>query len=207
MKQPITIQWLGHACFQIGCGGYSLVLDPFAPGSVPGFRDIHTAANLVLCSHGHYDHNYKEAVTLLSGAENPFTITKIETYHDDANGAKRGMNTIHVLEADGVRIVHFGDLGCALTPAQVETLAGADVLLIPVGGFYTIDAGQAKAIVDQLGAKVVVPMHYRTERFGLQPIGTLGDFLALCEAPVLLQSDTFTVGEAPAGVVVPDYPV
>ncbi|MGN0477925.1 MAG: MBL fold metallo-hydrolase [Hominenteromicrobium sp.] len=207
MKQPITIQWIGHACFKITRGGYSIVLDPFEPGSVPGLRDIRTAANLVLCSHGHYDHNYTEAVTLLPEAENPFTVTKIETYHDDAGGAKRGLNTIHVLEADSVRIVHFGDLGCALTPAQAAALSGADVLLIPVGGFYTIDAGQAKAIADQLGAKVVVPMHYRTERFGLSAIGTLGDFLALCDAPVLLRSDTFTVGEVPAGVVVPDYPV
>lgn len=204
--QPITIQWLGHACFKIEKDGYSVVLDPFAPGSVPGFRDIRTAAHLVLCSHGHHDHAFTEAVTLLPEAENPFTITKIETYHDDVCGAKRGQNTIHILDADGVRIVHFGDLGCALTAEQVQTLSGADVILIPVGGFYTIDAKQAKAIADQLGAKVVIPMHYRTERFGLQPIGTLEDFLALCEAPVRLEGDTFTVGEVPAGVVVLIYP-
>lgn len=207
MSESIKIRWLGHACFKIQKGAYSIVLDPFAPGSVPGFRDIDTSANLVLCSHGHHDHNCAEAVTLLPAAQNPFSVTKIETYHDGQGGALRGPNTIHMLEADGVRIVHFGDLGCDLTDGQAAALQGADVALIPVGGFYTIDAKQAKAVAERIGAKVVIPMHYRTEQFGLAPIGTLDDFLSLYPASVKLDSDTFTVGEAASGVVVLTYPM
>ncbi|MBP3705325.1 MAG: MBL fold metallo-hydrolase, partial [Clostridia bacterium] len=120
-------------------------------------------------------------------------------------GTKRGPNTIHVLESDGVRIVHFGDLGCALTEEQKNILHGADVVLIPVGGFYTIDAAQAKAVIDELQPKVAIPMHYRTEKFGLPAIAPLDDFLALCTDPVLLGKNTFTVGEVEAGVVVLDY--
>lgn len=206
MKESIKIRWLGHACFQIEKGAYSAVLDPFAPGSVPGFRDIDASANLVLCSHGHHDHNYTAAVTLLPEAKNPFTVTKIETFHDDQNGAQRGLNTIHVLEADGVRIVHFGDLGCALTDEQAALLDGADVILIPIGGFYTIDAKQAKTVADKIHAKVVIPMHYRTERFGLKPTGTLTEFLSLYPDSVMLDSDVFTVGDVESGVVALTYP-
>ena len=204
MHESISIRWLGHAAYLVSKGAYSVVLDPFAPGSVPGFRDIRETADLVLCSHGHHDHNYAEAVTLRSGAEPAFTVTKLSAFHDDVQGAKRGPNTIHVLEADGVRIVHFGDLGCDLTPEQIDILQGADVVLIPVGGFYTIDAPQAKAVLDQIKPKTAIPMHYRTDRFGLSAIGALEDFLALCDAPTLLHKDTLTVGEA-EGVVVLDY--
>lgn len=205
MSAPITIRWLGHASYKITKGSTSIVLDPFAPGSVPGFREIRETANLVLCSHGHHDHNYTDAVTLQPNDAPAFTITKIGTYHDNAHGTKRGPNTIHVLESDGIRIVHFGDLGCALTDEQKNILRGADVVLIPVGGFYTIDAVQAKAIIDEIKPKVAIPMHYRTDRFGLSAIAPLDDFLALCDAPVLLEKNTFTVGEVASGIVVLKY--
>ena len=205
MNKSITIRWLGHASYKIIQGNTSVVLDPFAPGSVPGFQDICETANLVLCSHGHHDHGYTQAVTLQPGDTTAFTVTKLETFHDDAEGAKRGPNTIHVLDAGGVRIVHFGDLGCELTEEQKETLRGADVFLIPVGGFYTIDAAQAKAVIDELQPKVTIPMHYRTEKFGLPAIAPLDDFLALCTKPVLLGKNTFTVGEVESGIVVLDY--
>ena len=147
MREPITVRWLGHACFKVEKGAYSVVLDPYAPGSVPGLPDIRTDANLVLCSHGHSDHGCAEAVALRPAQDCPFSITKIETFHDACGGAQRGPNTIHVLEADGVRIAHFGDLGCALTDAQANALQGVDVALLPVGGFYTIDAAQHTAFV------------------------------------------------------------
>ncbi len=206
MREPIKIRWLGHACFQIEKGAYSLVIDPYAPGSVPGLKPIHADANLVLCSHGHSDHSCTEAVTLHDAGVCPFLISKIQTFHDDRNGALRGPNTIHILESDGVRIVHFGDLGCPLTDEQAAALQGIDVALLPVGGFYTIDAAAAKATADRIGAKVVIPMHYRTAQFGLKPIGTLDDFLALCPSAVRLGRDSFTVGEIDRGVVVLDCP-
>lgn len=205
MSESIIIRWLGHASYKITKGASSVVLDPFAPGSVPGFKDIEETANLVLCSHGHHDHNHKDAVTVQPNTDLAFTVTKLDTYHDDVQGAKRGPNTIHVLDFDGVRIVHFGDLGCALTEEQIAELHGADVLLIPVGGFYTIDAAQAKAVIDAVDPKVAIPMHYRTEKFGLSAIAPLGDFLALCDGPTRLNKNTFTVGEVESGVVVLDY--
>lgn len=206
MREPIKIRWFGHACFQIEKGDYSIVLDPYAPGSVPGLCPIQTDANLVLCSHGHSDHSYTQAVALQDAGSCPFLISKIQAFHDDCGGALRGTNTIHVLESDDVRIVHFGDLGCALTDEQVAALQGVDVALIPVGGFYTIDAAAAKETAERIGAKVIIPMHYRTAEFGLKPIATLDDFLALYPSAVRLGRDSFTVGEVDRGVVVLDCP-
>ncbi|MBO5253701.1 MAG: MBL fold metallo-hydrolase [Clostridia bacterium] len=205
MTNSISIRWLGHAAYKVSKGESHIVLDPFAPGSVPGFRDIAETAGLVLCSHGHHDHSYADAVALLPQGAPDFTVTTLGTYHDNEQGAKRGPNTVHVLESDGVRIVHFGDLGCALTEEQIETLKGADVVLIPVGGFYTIDAAGAKAVLDAIKPKIAIPMHYRTERFGLPAIGTLDEFLALCENVTKLNKDTFVVGEVESGVVVLEY--
>ncbi len=205
MTNTISVRWLGHAAFKITKGKSSIVLDPFSPGSVPGFRDINETAGLVLCSHGHGDHGYKEAVILDAKGAPDFTVTTLDTFHDDVEGAKRGPNIIHIIESDGVRIVHFGDLGCALTEEQIEILTGADVVLIPVGGFYTIDAAQAKAVLDIIRPKIAIPMHYRTERFGFPVIGTLDEFLTLCDTVTKLDKDTFTVGEIDSGVVVLDY--
>ena len=90
----MKITWIGHACFKIESDGYSIVLDPYADGSVPGFTPVREKANMVLCSHGHGDHNAADCVELTNGGENPFTITRIETYHDSQMGKQRGMNTI-----------------------------------------------------------------------------------------------------------------
>lgn len=201
----ISVRWLGHASFKISKGESHIVLDPFSPGSVPGFRAIEETAGLVLCSHGHGDHGYKEAVTLDHTGAPDFTVTTLDTFHDDVQGAKRGPNIIHIIESDGVRIVHFGDLGCALTQEQVDILSGADVVLIPIGGFYTIDAKEAKTVLDAIKPKIAIPMHYRTERFGFPVIGTLDEFLTLCDTVTELKKDTFTVGEVTSGVVVLDY--
>lgn len=101
----IQIQWLGHSCFRVECQGYAIVLDPFEPGSVPGLRDIQQTADQVLCSHEHHDHNYRAGVALReTGAENPFAITAFPSFHDDCGGEKRGPNTIHLLEAGGLRV-------------------------------------------------------------------------------------------------------
>ena len=202
---PISVRWLGHASFKISKGESHIVLDPFSPGSVPGFRDIEETAGLVLCSHGHGDHGYKEAVTLNNTGAPDFKVTTIDTFHDDVQGAKRGPNVIHIMESEGVRIVHFGDLGCTLTQEQIDILSGADVVLIPIGGFYTIDAKEAKAVLDAIKPKIAIPMHYRTERFGFPVIGTLDAFLAICDTVTELKKDTFTVGEVASGVVVLDY--
>lgn len=175
----MTIQWLGHACFRIACGAYSIVIDPYGDGTVPGLPPLRVRANAVLCSHTHGDHGYTQAVTIVGAkAPSPFQVTRVESTHDDAGGAKRGMNTIHVLQAGGVRVAHLGDLGTMLTPEQMEAIGPLDAVMVPIGGYYTIDAKGAKAVVDALAAPVILPMHYRGEDFGFDEINTLEPFLA-----------------------------
>lgn len=190
----ISLTWHGHSCFTIACGGYSIVVDPYAPGSVPGLPALSLAADQVLCSHSHSDHNAVDRVALRTdGPENPFHITSIDTFHDDAGGSLRGTDRIHIFEAQGLKVAHLGDLGCDLTPDQAKQLMDLDAILIPVGGYYTIDASQAKALTAALKPRVVVPMHYRSEAFGYPVIGTLDEYTKLCDDVVVLDSDTIEI--------------
>lgn len=201
----MEITWLGHACFAVESARYRIVLDPYLMDSYP---PLHTHADTVLCSHGHSDHNYVAAVELTTGKENIFTIEKIETFHDDKGGALRGGNTMHVLRAEGMTVVHCGDLGHFPTDAQLAAIANADALLIPVGGYYTIDAAMAKRVADAVKARVVVPMHYRHGRYGLRPVGTLDEFLKLYPKELVhyQTGNTFTLtATEPCGVVVPTF--
>lgn len=190
----MKVIWHGHSCFKIETGAGSVVFDPYEDGRVPGYaplpRDL--SADMVLCSHQHGDHNAVELVKVGTTGAN-IKVEKLQTYHDDEQGAKRGENIIHILHADGMRLAHMGDLGCDLTEAQVEAIKGVDVLLIPVGGFYTIDAAQAQAIAQAVDARVVVPMHYRTEQFGYPVIGELSDFTSLCTNTVYYDGNSVEV--------------
>lgn len=176
----MTLTWLGHSCFLVESQGFRLILDPYEPGSVPGYQPISAQADQVLCSHEHRDHHGVDQVTLRQGGVSPFTVETISTWHDDQQGALRGPNTIHILDDGQCRIAHLGDLGCQLTATQKDQLKGLDALLIPVGGYYTIDASQAKALADELKPRVVIPMHYRGEGFGYDVIGPLEAFTAFC---------------------------
>ena len=192
----LTITWHGHSCFTISCNGYDVVLDPYAPGSVPGLPELSLTADMVLCSHEHSDHGYTQAVRIReNGTENPFQITKIDTFHDDASGSMRGPNRIHILEAGGLKAVHLGDLGCGLTAMQADLLKKPDVLLIPVGGYYTIDAAQAAEIVERLSPRVTVPMHYRSDTFGYPVIGRLEEYTSRCSNEILYDTNVLTVDE------------
>ena len=203
----MNITWLGHSCFLIESGGYRVVLDPYYVETYPALR---VSADETLCSHGHRDHAFVEAVTL-SGrdkSESPFTVETVPTFHDDAGGAKRGQNTIHILRAEGLTVAHCGDLGHMPDDAQLAALRGCDALLIPVGGYYTIDAETAKAVADAIAPRVTVPMHYRFGTHGYDEIGTLDEFLALCDAAQVhrLDGNSFTLTkDAPSGVVVPRF--
>ena len=170
--------WHGHSCFTLETSQGTVVFDPYADGSVPGLPPLDLQADLVLCSHEHHDHNARSNVHL-SGRAPSFQVERLDTFHDPEQGALRGPNTIHMISADGLRVAHLGDLGCALTPEQLERLQGLDAVLIPVGGYYTIDAAQADEIARQLQSRVVVPMHYRGEGFGYDVIAPLDRFLAL----------------------------
>ena len=177
----ISVTWNGHSCFTIEKDGFSIIFDPYAPDSVPGLAPLSLTADLVLCSHEHSDHGFKEAVTLRQHSkENPFSITKIDTWHDPEHGALRGPDRIHILESDGLKIVHMGDIGCPLTREQKDLLKHPDIIMIPIGGYYTIDAIQAKEMTDSLEPRVIIPMHYRSDTFGYPVIGRLEEFTSLC---------------------------
>ena len=172
----MKITWYAHSCFLVETESGSAVLDPYAPGSVPGLELPELEADLVLCSHEHSDHNYREGVKR-SGKEASLHIEMLETFHDEKKGALRGPNTIHVLEAEGLRLVHLGDLGHMLSPEQIAALGRVDILLIPVGGYFTIGPDTAAELAEKLHPAITVPMHYRGEGFGYEVIGPVEDFL------------------------------
>lgn len=188
----LRIIWHGHSCFRLEYQGYSIVLDPYADGMVDGLPPLRLRANEVLCSHEHDDHNCRAAVTLLPAAEkNPFTVTKIESFHDNVRGTKRGRNTIHLFSVGGMRVAHFGDIGCMPTEAQCEMLSGLDAAMLPIGGYYTIGAENAKELVDRLRPKVVIPMHYRSAQFGFPVLGTLEEYTQLVDNVISYPDNTF----------------
>ena len=204
----MRVKWLGHACFLVEEGDYVVALDPYGDDIVPGLRPLAIEANQVLTSHNHNDHNAISVVKLTPCGASPFTIARLESAHDDQDGALRGKNTIHILEAAGVRIAHLGDLGQSLTGAQAAEIGKLDALLIPIGGHYTIDAKQAFGIAEQLAPTVVIPMHYRTDRFGYDVIGPLSDFTKLFEDEEvrMLPGDTIMITEdMPRQVAVLQY--
>lgn len=174
----MNLIWNGHSCFTLETAEGSVVFDPYRDGSVPGLSPIRLTADLVLCSHDHRDHGARELVGL-TGRPPSFSVETISTFHDPEGGALRGPDTIHIVAAEGMRLAHLGDLGCIPTPEQLDRLRGLDVLLIPVGGYYTIDASQAQELVEELKPRIVVPMHYRSDTFGYEVIARLEDFLAL----------------------------
>ena len=191
--EQLELRWNGHACFSLTCRDFTVVFDPYENDYVPGFGPLDLEADLVLCSHGHGDHSAAHVVKQRQGGTNPFTITEIHTFHDPQGGALRGENTIRILEAGGLKAAHFGDLGCELTPTQLAELRGLDIAMIPVGGFYTIGPEEARALIDKLDARVVVPMHYRMGDVGLPAIRELDDFLALVEDYVYYPGNSITV--------------
>ena len=170
--------WHGHSCFTLESTQGTLVFDPYGDGSVPGLPALDLTADMVLCSHGHGDHNAVESVRL-TGKAPTLSVERLETFHDPERGALRGPNTIHIVTADGLRLAHLGDLGCMPGEEQLARLKHLDVLLVPVGGYYTIDAAQASALTDLLHPRIVVPMHYRGEDFGYDVIAPVNDFLVL----------------------------
>ena len=189
----MKLTWLGHSCMKLEEKNFTVILDPYSPGSVPGYRALDEEADLVLCSHGHGDHCAEGEIRKKTGGVNPFTVSFIDTWHDEVQGAKRGPNRITVLEAEGIKVIHMGDIGCELTDEQYAALQGADVLLMPVGGFYTVAPDLAKKMADRIGAKVTVPMHFRSETFGYPVIGTVEDYTKLCSDAVFLDSCSMEV--------------
>ena len=173
----MKIEFLGHACFRLDD---ELVVDPYKDGSVPGLEPLRVSARKVICSHEHADHSGRECVEI-TPEECGFEIEEVPSWHDDRQGALRGPNTIFVITKGGEKLVHLGDLGHFPNDDQLAKISSADYLLIPVGGYYTIDAKTAADICLACQPKCIIPMHYRTEASGYPELATVDEFLALCK--------------------------
>jgi len=177
----MKIRYYGHSCFTVSSNGYTIAVDPYN-SMVPGYPELHLSAEKAYCSHEHGDHNYTEAVDIMkSGVEDPFSITEISVPHDHDGGRKRGMNTIRIFEAEGKRIVHFGDIGCIPSEDVFAQIKEADAILIPVGGYYTIGPEEAADIAKKAAPKLVIPMHYKKGNVGLPVIAELNEFIDAAE--------------------------
>ena len=165
----MKIRYRGHSCFQLTeSTGTSIVTDPY--GDV-GFDLPCISADVVTVSHDHYDHNNVKAVKgnpVVIDKEGNYEIggvgiTAIRSWHDNESGDKRGENLIFKFRMDGLEICHLGDLGEECSSSLLELLLPVHVLIIPVGGTYTLDAEQAKEYVDRIMPSIVIPMHYKTK--------------------------------------------
>jgi L-ascorbate metabolism protein UlaG (beta-lactamase superfamily) len=184
-SKKVTLKWHGQSFFEIiSSQGTRIVTDPHA---IDVYGRIIVRADLVLISHFHNDHTQVDVVEnrdkakILFGLKgsgkkedwNPIDesfrdvhVQSVGVYHDEVEGMERGKNTVFIIEVDGMRIVHLGDLGHLLKPAQLKRIGPVDVLLIPVGGVYTINGSEAKKVVEQLKPrKYIVPMHYGTKEY------------------------------------------
>ena len=173
----MKIEYLGHACFRLDD---ELVIDPYKDGSVPGLAPLRTSAAAVLCTHKHADHSGVECVEIVPG-ECSFHIEDVASFHDDQQGALRGPNTIFIISKNDEKLVHLGDLGHFPNEEQLAKIADADYLLIPVGGYYTIDAKMAVKICEAANPKRIIPMHYRTAESGYPELATVDEFLELAK--------------------------
>ena len=133
----------------------------------------------MLCSHGHYGHGWTEAVSLRHGAHDPFEVETLDSFHDVMGGRLRGENRIHILKAEGLKLVHLGDLGCRLTPEQLERIAGCDAIMAPAGGILTIEPYAAYELCLASGARLVLPMHYGGGGLGNRRLRPVEEFTSL----------------------------
>lgn len=181
----MKIKYLGHASFIITSDtGVRIITDPYETSPDLTYDEITEPADVVTVSHDHFDHCNVAAVKgnpeVVRGAVTRevkgIRFKAIPTYHDAAGGRLRGSNTIFCFEVDGVRVCHLGDLGHLLDDGQVAEIGTVDILLIPVGGYYTIDARVASEVCNQLKPRIIIPMHYRTEK-GIPGIAGVDDFL------------------------------
>lgn len=180
----MDISLLGHSSFKIKGKSATVITDPYDTALVGLKFPKDAEAAIVTVSHDHPDHNAVSAVggspQIISGPGEydvaGVGIMGIASFHDNEKGKTRGKNTIYRIQIDGVSIVHLGDLGHALSSAEVESLDGVDILIVPVGGTYTIDAATACAIVQDVDPRIVIPMHYgnaalnQKEFGGLEPL-------------------------------------
>ena len=184
----MKIKWYGHAAFLITSDqGVKIITDPYTSGAYDGklaYGKIQDQVDMTIISHDHADHNDPASLPgspqIIKGS-GPKTVKGISfkgisTFHDPSKGSERGANTIFTFNVDGIQVCHLGDLGHALSEKELKEIGPVDILLIPVGGYFTIDPKEATQVAEQIKPKVVIPMHFKTEKCGF-PIAPVEDFL------------------------------
>ncbi|MDI6783361.1 MAG: MBL fold metallo-hydrolase [bacterium] len=185
----MKLKWLGHSSFLLtAADGTKILTDPYEPGAYNGalsYGKFAEPVEVVTISHDtHPDHGYTQGlvgspmIVKDTGTHNiqGINIKGVATYHDTSKGSERGNNTVFVIAVDNIRICHCGDLGHILTPADATLIGPIEVLLLPVGGHFTIDVKEATAVADRLHPKLIIPMHYKTDKCAF-PIATVDEFL------------------------------
>lgn len=180
----MEITYFGHSCFKLKTKDLTLVIDPFDPVKSK-IKLPKLEADAVLITHDHFDHNFKEGVDgyrLLVNGSGEYElggvgILGIPVSHDDKGGSERGKNTMYYIEAEGVSVLHCGDLGHVLDDATLGKFGEVTALLIPVGGTYTVDAETASKVISSIEPAFVVPMHYKVAGSYADELDTLEKFL------------------------------
>ena len=157
----MIIRNLGHASFQIITNGRSIVFDPYSDGAVPGLTyPKNIVTDILLISHEHVDHSAKNNVACTYSNIPGVNIKEFIVPHDHENGLKRGMNKIHLIDVEGYRVAHMGDIGCMPSQDIIASLKGVDIMLIPINGNFTVSSEEAKQIAIAIKPRLVIPMHY-----------------------------------------------
>ncbi len=182
----MKIKWFGHSAFLITSDkGTKIITDPYTPNDQFKYKPINESADVVTVSHSHGDHSNAASIKGKPGVLKEATkqevkdvkISAVAAFHDGEKGTKRGSDVIFCFDVDGIRVCHCGDLGHEPDDNQAAAIGKVDILMIPVGGFFTIDAATAEKVYRKLGAHVVIPMHYKTDRTAGLPIGGVDDFI------------------------------
>ncbi len=205
----MQIIWKGQSCFQIlnqaAKNSQAIIaIDPFEEQI--GLKVPELQADVLLITHSHFDHNNKKAVSSPLPGNIPFVIEGsgeyevkdiffqgIHSWHDEKEGAERGENTIYTIEAEGLKLCHLGDFGQKeLSEEQIEAIGDIDILMVPVGGTYTIDAKGAQKVISQIEPKIVIPMHYQIPKLKIK-LDDLDKFLKIMGAKSIEPQNKFSI--------------
>ena len=200
----MEINWLGHACIRLKGRQTTVLIDPYPPEL--GRTLAKLTADVLLVTHDHPGHSYVQAL-----AGRPYTVSSpgeyevgeviisgFSTFHDAEQGARRGRNTVYLVEIDEIRVVHLGDLAHLLEDDIVESLGAVDCLMVPVGGHDTMDAAQAAELVREVGPKVVIPIHYLVPELSAQ-LDPLDRFLKEMAKEQVEPQAKLVLNSSPAG--------
>jgi len=184
----MKVKWYGHAAFLVTSDeGTKIIFDPYEPGAFGGqlsYGKIKDQADIVLTSHDHADHNDTASLPgtpqAVKGSGSKtikgISVKGVLTYHDPSKGSERGANTVFTIKVNQIQLCHLGDLGHLLSDKELADIGPVDILLIPVGGFFTIDPKEATRVAEQIKPRVLIPMHFKTEKCGFS-IAPVEDFL------------------------------